>query len=110
MIEFKDVCKVYPNGTEALKNATLNIEQGQFVAIIGLSGAGTLTLLRSINQVHPITSGQLLVNGADVSKVKAKSLRQFRRNIGMVFQSFNLVKRTTVPKNVLTARVAEMPL
>ncbi len=60
--------------------------------------------------MHPITSGQLLVNGADVSKLKGKSLRQFRRNIGMVFQSFNLVKRTTVPKNVLTACVAEMPL
>lgn len=55
------MCKVYSNGTEALKNTTLNIEQGEFVAIIGLSGAGTSTLLRSINQMHPITSGQLLV-------------------------------------------------
>ncbi len=60
--------------------------------------------------MHPITSGQLLVNCADISKLKGKSLCQFRRNIGIVFQSFNLVKRTTVPKNDLTACVAEMPL
>lgn len=110
MIEFKDVGKVYPNGTEALKHATLTIEQGEFVAIIGLSGAGKSTLLRSINQMHPITSGTLLVNGENVSTLKGKSLRSFRRNIGMVFQSFNLVKRTTVLKNVLSAKVAEMPL
>lgn len=110
MIEFKAVGKTYPNGTEALKNANLTIEQGEFVAIIGLSGAGKSTLLRSINQMHQITTGELFVNGQDVSKLKGKGLRKFRRNIGMVFQSFNLVKRTSVIKNVLTAKVADIPL
>lgn len=110
MIQFKNVSKTYPNGVQALRNVSLEIEQGEFVAIIGLSGAGKSTLIRSINQMHDITEGTLIVNGQDVSKLKGKSLRKFRRQIGMVFQSFNLVKRTTVIKNVLTARVAEMPL
>lgn len=109
MIKFNNVSKVYPNGVKALDGVNLEIEQGEFVAIIGLSGAGKSTLLRSINQMHPITGGELIVNDHDVSSLSGKSLRKFRRQIGMVFQSFNLVKRTTVIKNVLTARVAEMP-
>ncbi|MEG0328035.1 MAG: phosphonate ABC transporter ATP-binding protein [Erysipelothrix sp.] len=109
MIKFNNVSKVYPNGVKALDGVNLEIEQGEFVAIIGLSGAGKSTLLRSINQMHPITEGELIVNDHDVSSLSGKSLRKFRRQIGMVFQSFNLVKRTTVIKNVLTARVAEMP-
>jgi phosphonate transport system ATP-binding protein len=110
MIQFTDVVKRYPNGVEALKGVSLTIQQGEFVAIIGLSGAGKSTLLRSINQMHTITSGSLKVNGVEVSSLKGKSLRRFRRGIGMVFQSFNLIKRTTVIKNVLAARVADMSL
>ena len=110
MIKFEGVVKTYPNGVQALKGVDLSIEQGEFVCIIGLSGAGKSTLLRSINQMHPITGGKLTVDDVDVSTLKGKELRRFRRNIGMVFQSFNLVKRTTVIKNVLAARVADMPL
>jgi len=110
MIQFQNVVKTYPNGVMALKGVSLEIKQGEFVAIIGLSGAGKSTLLRSINQMHTITDGKLLVNGIDVSSLSGKSLRRFRRDIGMVFQSFNLVKRTSVIKNVLAARVADMPL
>jgi phosphonate transport system ATP-binding protein len=110
MIQFTDVVKRYPNGVEALKGVSLTIQQGEFVAIIGLSGAGKSTLLRAINQMHTITSGSLKVNGVEVSSLKGKSLRRFRRGIGMVFQSFNLIKRTTVIKNVLAARVADMSL
>jgi len=110
MIQFENVVKRYPNGVEALKGVSLTIEQGEFVAIIGLSGAGKSTLLRSINQMHNITGGKLWVNGTDVATLRGRSLRRFRRNIGMVFQSFNLIKRTTVIKNVLAARVADMPL
>lgn len=110
MIQFKDVVKTYPGGVTALRGVSLEIQQGEFVAIIGLSGAGKSTLLRSINQMHTITSGSLKVNGVEVSSLKGEELRRFRRKIGMVFQSFNLVKRTTVIKNVLAARVADMPL
>ncbi|MGI5947257.1 MAG: phosphonate ABC transporter ATP-binding protein [Lachnospiraceae bacterium] len=109
MIEFKNVSKKYPNGFEALKNVNLTIDQGEFVAIIGLSGAGKSTLIRTINRMHDITDGTLTVDGTDVMKLSGKSLRSFRRRIGMIFQSFNLITRTTVIKNVLTAFVPDLP-
>ena len=108
MIEFKNVSKVYNNGVKALNNVDLKIQQGEFVAIIGLSGAGKSTLLRAINKMHDITDGKLIVNDVDVASLKGKDLRKFRRKIGMVFQSFNLVKRTSVINNVLTSKVADM--
>ncbi len=109
MIVFDHVSKTYPNGYQALKNINLTIEQGEFVAIIGLSGAGKSTLIRTINRMHDITDGTLTVDGVNVMELKGARLRQFRRKIGMIFQSFNLVTRTTVIKNVLTSRVPELP-
>ena len=109
MIEFKNVSKKYPNGFEALKDIDLTIEQGEFVAIIGLSGAGKSTLIRTINRMHDISSGTLTVDGTDVMSLHGRSLRSFRRRIGMIFQSFNLITRTTVIKNVLTAFVPDLP-
>ena len=109
MIEFQNVSKRYPNGFEALKNINLKIEQGEFVAVIGLSGAGKSTLIRTINCMHDITEGTLTVDGTNVMELQGKQLRTFRRKIGMIFQSFNLITRTTVIKNVLTAFVPELP-
>ena len=91
MIEFKNVYKTYPNGFTALKNINLQIEQGEFVAIIGLSGAGKSTILRCINRMHDISKGELTVDGVDVDSLRGKDLRRYRRKVGMIFQSFNLV-------------------
>lgn len=108
MIEFSNVSKVYPNGVVGLNHINLTIDQGEFVGIIGLSGAGKSTLLRTINRMHDITEGRLMVDGAEVRNLKGRELRNFRRQIGMIFQSFNLVTRTTVIRNVLMAKVPEM--
>jgi phosphonate transport system ATP-binding protein len=108
MIEFINAGKTYQNGTKALANVNLTIEQGEFVAVIGLSGAGKSTLIRLVNKMIPITEGSLKVDGVDVGPLTGKQLRQFRRKIGMVFQSFNLVYRTSVMNNVLAARVPDM--
>ena len=79
MIEFKNVSKTYPNGTKGLQNVNLKIEQGEFIAIIGLSGAGKSTLIRTINRMIDITEGELVVDDTNVSELKGKSLRRFRR-------------------------------
>lgn len=109
MIVFDHVSKTYPNGTVGLDDVNLTIQDGEFVAIIGRSGAGKSTLLRAVNRMHDISEGTLTVNDTNVSGLRGKALRHFRREIGMVFQSFNLVSRTTVIRNVLSARVPEMP-
>lgn len=108
MIEFIHVGKTYPNGVKGLDDVNLEIEQGEFVAIIGLSGAGKSTLIRTINRMIDVTQGQVIVDGTDVMSLKGKALRKFRRRVGMIFQSFNLVTRSTVIKNVLTSMVPDM--
>ena len=110
MIKFENVQKTYPNGYTALKDVNLEIEQGEFVAIIGLSGAGKSTLIHCINRMHDIDEGRLLVNDVNVNDLKGKEIREFRKKIGMIFQSFNLVTRATVLKNVMISSVPDMPL
>ena len=96
---------MYPNGFKALSDVNLTIQDGEFVSIIGLSGAGKSTLIRCINRMHDISGGEILIDGVDISSLKGKKLRSARKDIGMIFQSFNLVKRSTVFKNVLAGRV-----
>ncbi|CRG01870.1 glutamine transport ATP-binding protein GlnQ [Streptococcus pneumoniae] len=73
--------------------------------MVGLSGAGKSTLLRSVNRLHEITEGEIIIEGESITAAKGKELRRMRRDIGMIFQSFNLVKRSTVLKNVLAGRI-----
>lgn len=105
MIEFRNVSKMYPNGTKGLNNINLKVQKGEFIVMVGLSGAGKSTLLRSVNRLHEITEGEIIIEGESITSAKGKGLRRMRRDIGMIFQSFNLVKRSTVLKNVLAGRV-----
>ncbi|MBB4824746.1 phosphonate transport system ATP-binding protein [Sporosarcina luteola] len=109
MIEFIQVEKTYGNHIKALLDINLKIEQGEFVAVIGLSGAGKSTLIRCINRMHDITGGQLIVDNIKVNQLKGREIRKFRKRIGMIFQSFNLVTRTTVIRNVLVSFVPDLP-
>ncbi|UFT99077.1 phosphonate ABC transporter ATP-binding protein [Radiobacillus kanasensis] len=105
MIEFQNVSKVYPNGTQGLKDINVKINRGEFVVIVGLSGAGKSTFLRSINRLHEISSGNIIIDDQSITEARGSELRKIRRDIGMIFQSFNLVKRSTVLRNVLSGRV-----
>ncbi|MFO7637467.1 MAG: phosphonate ABC transporter ATP-binding protein [Clostridia bacterium] len=109
MIEFKNVSKTYPNGVKALIDINLKVAEGEFVAIIGLSGAGKSTLLRLINKLIESTAGEVLFEGVSVTLAKGKALINIRRQIGMIFQGFNIVKRMSVLSNVLSGRVAYHP-
>jgi phosphonate transport system ATP-binding protein len=105
MLEVKNLTKVYDDGTVALRDVSFQVEEGEFLVIIGLSGSGKSTLLRCINRLIDPTEGQILWNGVDVTAAEGTELRQIRRKIGMIFQHFNLVKRSSVLMNVLSGRL-----
>ena len=109
MIELKDVTVRYPNGVVGLDGVDLTIPDGQFVVVVGLSGAGKSTLIRAINGLVPVTSGTLMVDGMDVAGASKRELRAIRSRIGMIFQSFNLVKRTSVMNNVIMGQLHHIP-
>lgn len=105
MLEIQHLHKVYPNGTVALTDVSFNVQEGEFLVVIGLSGSGKSTLLRCINRLIEPTSGKVIWNGTDVTAAPPTELRHIRRQIGMVFQQFNLVKRSSVLTNVLAGRL-----
>ena len=109
MIRFSKANVTYPNGVSAMKDLDLEIDDGEFVVIVGLSGAGKSTLIRAVNGLVPLTSGELNVNGNDVHSLNRTGLRELRSDVGMIFQGFNLVDRTTVLKNVLMGRLHKVP-
>ncbi len=105
MLEYKNLSKTYDDGTEALKKVSFQVEEGEFLVIIGLSGSGKSTLLRCTNRLVEPTDGQIIWDDKDIVTAPAKSLREIRRKIGMIFQHFNLVKRSSVLTNVLAGRL-----
>jgi len=105
MLEIRHLVKVYRDGTRALDDVSFSVEDREFLVVIGLSGSGKSTLLRSINRLVEPTSGQVLWDGVDVTAARPAELRRIRREIGMVFQQFNLVRRSSVLTNVLTGRL-----
>ncbi|MEP7360724.1 MAG: phosphonate ABC transporter ATP-binding protein [Chloroflexota bacterium] len=105
MIRFESASVTYPGGVHAMRNLTLEIAEGEMVVIVGLSGAGKSTLIRAINGLVPITDGDVIVDGQSVRHASPRQLRALRSRIGMIFQTFNLVKRTSVLNNVLMGRL-----
>lgn len=105
MLEIKNLSKRYEGGPLALDDVSFNISQGEFLAVIGLSGSGKSTLLRCINRLIEPTAGDIIWDDVNVTQASDDELRTIRRKIGMVFQHFNLVKRSSVLTNVLSGRL-----
>ena len=105
MITFDHVSKTYPNGVKGLVDINLTIPDGEYVSIIGLSGAGKSTLLRAINRLNDVTEGVVSIDGQSITGANKRELKRIRRKIGLISQQFNLVKRLTVQKNVLSGKL-----
>ncbi len=104
VLEVRDLRAGY-GGREILKGVSFDVGADDFFAIIGPSGAGKSTLIRCVNRLVEPTGGEVIFNGRDILKLPASELRGLRRNIGMIFQEFNLIERLSVMDNVLTGRL-----
>lgn len=103
MIEFKNVTKVYEDGTIALKNVNIVIKKGEFVFLVGPSGSGKSTLIKLLIKEIPVTTGSIFVAGRNICNLKAARIPQLRRNIGYVFQDFKLLPNKTIFENIAFA-------
>ncbi|MGI5895123.1 MAG: phosphonate ABC transporter ATP-binding protein [Candidatus Merdivicinus sp.] len=108
ILRFRNVTKNYPNGVHALKNVSLDVQEGEFISVIGPSGSGKSTLLRAINRLIPITNGEVFLDGESVGYLRGKELRNVRHKVGMIFQNYNLVYSLSVLQNVLHGRLGYM--
>ncbi len=110
MIKFENVSKVYKDGTAALENVDLEIGASEFVFLVGSSGAGKTTLVKLLVKEDTPSSGNVFLDGIDISKISSKDLPELRRKVGMVFQDFKLLPSKTVYENVAIAlEVADRP-
>ncbi|MBE6716858.1 MAG: cell division ATP-binding protein FtsE [Ruminococcaceae bacterium] len=103
MIDFSNVSKTYPNGTKALNNCNIHIDRGEFVFIVGSSGAGKSTFLKMIMREEVPSEGKIVVDGVELNKLKASKIPYYRRKLGIVFQDFRLIPNRTVYDNVAFA-------
>jgi phosphonate transport system ATP-binding protein len=110
MLEIKNLVKSYGNGEQVLKGLNFSTGDKKLTAIIGSSGAGKSPMLRCINRLVTADSGEILLDGVDLLKLRGKSLQNARRQIGMIFQGYNLVDRLTVMENVLSGRLGYVSL
>src|SRR5947207_9958142 len=108
MLKVENLTKTYPNGTQALKNVSFEVKDKEFLAVIGLSGSGKSTLLRCVNRLVEPTSGKIFLDDVEITKLRPDQLREARKRIGMIFQQFNLVKRSSVLTNVLSGRLGSV--
>lgn len=104
MIEVKNLTKTYKTGNKALKGINIQIQDGEFVFIMGRSGSGKSTLLKLLLKELEPTSGQIIVNDMDLEKMPGRYIPKYRRRLGMVFQDFRLLKDKTVYENVAFAQ------
>lgn len=110
MIEFKHVKKVYPGGIVALQDMNLRVDKGEFIFVLGHSGAGKSTFLKLILHEETATEGRIMVNGYDLTKIKSRQIPYLRRSLGVVFQDFRLIPTMTAYENVAFAmRVTNIP-
>ncbi len=105
LLEIKGLSKTYQNNFQALKKIDLKIQKGEFVILLGLSGSGKSTLLRCINRLIEPNEGAIIFENSDITQMSKQTLRRTRRNIGMIFQEFNLIPGFSVKTNVMTGRL-----
>jgi len=108
LLQVRDLRVAYTSGKEVLKGISFEVGATDFVAIIGPSGAGKSTLIRCVNRLVDTTGGEVVFGGVDLLKLNESAMRLQRRNIGMIFQEFNLIDRLSVIDNVLTGRLGYM--
>lgn len=103
MIRLNDVSKVFTDGHKVLNNVNLHIQKGEFVFLVGSSGAGKSTLIKMLLKETEVTSGNIVIDSDDITKMKRRHIPHLRRNIGVVFQDFKLLQEKTVYENVAFA-------
>ena len=108
ILKVENLHKIYNNGTHALKGVSFEVQEGEFLVVIGLSGSGKSTMLRCVNRLIEPTSGSVKFLGKDITHIRGEELRKVKTQIGMVFQQFNLIKRRSVLTNVITGKLGQL--